>query len=128
MANPSLQHKEQILETCFASTISKESMSLLQVLAKRRRLSIVVELGAAYREAYYKHKGISKVELSSARELSQTELAAISSQLEAQLQTKVQISNSLDPSLIAGYRLDISGQVLDSSLKARLKELRQLVK
>ncbi len=130
IANPRLktQLRLEIIDKTFAGKIQNESLQVLKLLVKRRRLNIAEFLGDAYRDAYNEQKGIARATVASASTLSQTELELIKTQLEKLLNKSVEITKSEDSSLIAGERISVAGKVIDTSIKSKLKQLKQLLK
>ncbi len=117
-----------IIDKTFATKIQKESLQLLKLLVKRRRLALAEYLGQTYKDAYNNAKGIASASVSSATDLSTVELELIKTQLEKLLSKSIEISSSEDTSLIAGQRISVAGKVIDTSIKAKLKQLKQLLK
>lgn len=128
--NPRLKIEQrlELVDKVFSAKLAAETLLLLKLLIKRRRLAIVEHLGQAYRDAYNKAQGITEAKISSATSLSSSELDLIKAQLERIFKQTVEVSSSEDLSLIAGQRINVAGKVIDSSIKAKLKQLKQLLK
>jgi len=130
LANPRLQAKDKqdLIDKCFSGKIEAETMQLLKLLIKRRRLEIASYLGRAYRDAYNAANGLVEANISTASEINKTELDTIKAQLERIFNSKIQITTETDSSLIAGQRISVAGKIIDNSIKTKLKELKHLVK
>lgn len=128
--NPKLQAEQKIelINKVFAGKLEEETLQLLKLLVKRRRLAIAECLGEAYRDAYNRARGITEAKLSTAAELSPTELNQIKIQLEKIFNKKIELSSCQDPSLIAGQRIEVAGKVIDNSIQSKLKQLKHLVR
>lgn len=128
-SNPSYQEedKAKVLKKIFESKVQKEVLNTLLLLLEKRRINLAPLLAANYKEIFYAKENIELAEISSATKLSDTELNEIKAQLEASFKKKVELSNSVDESLIAGLKIQISDKVIDSSLKTKIKQLKDTV-
>ncbi len=128
--NPGLKIEQrlELVDKVFGNKLQAETLLLLKLLIKRRRLAIVEHLGQAYRDAYNRSKGITEARISSATSLSSTELELIKTQLERIFKQTIEVTSTEDTALIAGQRINVAGKVIDSSIKAKLKQLKQLLK
>ena len=68
---------------------------------------------------------IQEVMVYSARPLSAAESDRIAGAVSAKLSKDVEITNRIDESLLAGTRIFINGRVYDSSLKAKVRSLKE---
>ncbi len=128
--NPGLKIEQRLklVNNIFADKLQTETLLLLKLLIKRRRLAIVEYLGQAYKDAYNKAKGITEAKISSASGLSNAELDLIKSQLERIFKQAIEVTSIEDANLIAGQRINVAGKVIDSSIQSKLKQLKQLLK
>jgi F-type H+-transporting ATPase subunit delta len=65
------------------------------------------------------------VELTTARELSESEADGIVAQIEKAAGRKVEASRSVDPDLIGGIVIQVGSHLADASVRGRLERLRQ---
>ncbi|MBT6843318.1 MAG: ATP synthase F1 subunit delta [Candidatus Melainabacteria bacterium] len=121
------QGKKQVLIAVFEGKVQKEVLSTLMILLERRRIELAPDLVECYKEIYYKRENIEFAKVSSTNKLETKELNEIKTQLETSFNSKVEISNELDESLIAGIKIEIANKVIDSSLKTKLKNLKSLL-
>ena len=96
-------------------------------------LSMMVELGysreipacfAEYRRLYREDRGIAVAKVVSARPLSDGEKEKLSAALSRRYAVKVEAEYTVDPSLLGGMKVEISGMLLDGSAKRRLDGVR----
>lgn len=127
--DPSYQkaEKTKVLRKIFEAKVQKEVLNTLLLLLEKRRINLAPLLAANYKEIFYAKENIELAQISSATKLSDSELNEIKTQLEASFKKKVEISTNLDESLIAGLKINIANKVIDSSLKAKIKQLKDLV-
>ena len=88
-----------------------------------RAEKIVADFIAHYNRA----EGIEPVIIETANPLSAAEAAEVTQQLAAALGKKIELIEHLEPRLIGGWRLRYADTVVDGSIQARLRQLRQLV-
>ena len=96
-------------------------------------LSMMVELGYSreipacfeeYRRLYREDRGIAVAKVTSARPLSDREREKLIAALERRYDVKVEADYKIDPSLLGGMKVEISGRLLDGSAKRRLDEVK----
>lgn len=92
-------------------------------------LSMMVERGYSreipacfdeYRRLYREDRGIAVAKVASARPLSDAEKAKLIAALERRYDVKVEADYQVDPSLLGGLKVEISGMLLDGSARRRL--------
>lgn len=99
--------------------------SLVRLLARRRRLSVLPELVREFGELRDEHEGTVRATVRSPGELSPSYLSRLQMELERALGKKVVVTLERDPSLIAGLVTQIGDQVVDGSLRGKLDRLRE---
>lgn len=129
LANPAYEStgKKKVLEEIFGKEVQKEVLSTLLVLLERRRIQLAPMLVENYKTIFYQRENIEFAKVSSASKLSSTELDEIKTQLEKTFNKKVEVSNELDESLVAGMKINVANKVIDSSLRTKLKKLKSLL-
>lgn len=129
LANPehSVTVKKEAVIKIFKDKVQKEVLNTLLVLLDKRRIELAPLLAANYKEIYFQRANIELTKISSAAALNDAELNEIKAQLESSLKKKIEIHTEVDESLIAGVRIQMSNKVIDSSLKAKLKNLKALL-
>ncbi|OGY50639.1 MAG: ATP synthase F1 subunit delta [Candidatus Buchananbacteria bacterium RIFCSPLOWO2_01_FULL_56_15] len=92
----------------------------LHIVSKAEK--IIADFVTCYNEA----EGIEPVTVETASALSATEQAEIAGQLASTLNKKIELTQLVSPLLIGGLRLRYGDTVIDGSIEARLRQLRQL--
>ena len=96
-------------------------------------LTMMVELGYSreipacfreYRRLYREERGIAVAKVVSARPLSDGEKEKLVAALARRYDVKVEAEYKVDPSLLGGMKVEISGVLLDGSAKRRLDGVR----
>ncbi len=100
-------------------------MNFLRVLARHDRLDL---LPLILRESRLKHElasGKRRVQVRSARELTEEMKQRIRKQLAETLNFDPILETRVDPSLLGGVVIRIGDTVYDSTLRSRMKQLRE---
>jgi len=97
--------------------------NLLKVMAENGRLQALLDVCAQFHALKQEHEKKVDVEVISATELSEQQLADISSKLEQRLERKVQLNCSVDETLLGGVVIRAGDLVIDNSARGRLNRL-----
>jgi len=97
--------------------------NFVRVLAENRRLLLLPEISDHYEALRAAVENTVDVEVISAIELDAAQRDKLSSALATRLKRRVQMRNSVDPSLLGGAVLRAGDLVIDGSLKGRLERL-----
>jgi F-type H+-transporting ATPase subunit delta len=129
LSNPGIKIdlKRKIIKDIFESKISSETLNLLLLLLKKRRMNLATSLLEFYRENFYKKENIGLAELETARKLEENELNEIKQVLEKTFNKSIELSETINEDLLAGMRVRISNKIIDSSLKSKLKQMKTLL-
>ncbi|MFN0054683.1 MAG: ATP synthase F1 subunit delta [Planctomycetales bacterium] len=102
--------------------------SFLKVLARHERLDLLPSILHHCQVAFESRTGKKRVQVTSAVPLSAERLGQIEQELAGAFAFQPLLEPSVDPSLLGGLRIRIGDTVYDSSLRARLKQLRHRVR
>ena len=97
--------------------------NLIKVMADNGRLQALPEVAAEFIALKKEHEKKVDVEVISATELSEQQLADITSKLELRLERKVQLNCSVDEALLGGVIIRAGDLVIDNSARGRLNRL-----
>ncbi|MCL6740537.1 F0F1 ATP synthase subunit delta [Sphingomonas sp. RB56-2] len=95
----------------------------LGVLADNGRLSELKAIIKAVRKLAADNRGETTAEVTSARPLSDDQVARIKSNLKARLGRDVTIDAKVDPSLLGGLVVRLGSQMIDASIRTKLNTL-----
>lgn len=99
--------------------------NFLRVLANKDRLDLLPLILRESKLNYEIRQGKKRVQVTSATELSDEQKERIRQQLAEKLPFDPIIESSVDPSLIGGIVIRVGDTVYDSSVKTRMKQLRE---
>ncbi len=103
----------------------KHLMNFLYLLVDSGRGSHLPEILDGFISYCNDELNIQEVMVYSARPLSDEESGKLKDAIGAKLGKEVEITNRIDESLLAGTRIFINDRVYDSSLKARVRSLKE---
>ncbi|MEW6319583.1 MAG: ATP synthase F1 subunit delta [Acidobacteriota bacterium] len=98
---------------------------LMALLAERGRLEIVPDLLEVYRERLLAHQNVLRAEVTSAAPLARDVTDALQSRLSGVTGKRIQLTATVDPSLVGGLVARIGSTVYDGSVRTQLARLRK---
>jgi F-type H+-transporting ATPase subunit delta len=125
IANPKVSQDQLttlLLYIC-QDQLNGEGTNLLKLLIANDRLVLAPQISDLYESLKAEHEGYIDVEVISAYALSKEEQKKFATTLKKQLNKKVQITTSIDKSLIGGFLAKAGDTVIDGSIKGQLQQL-----
>jgi len=98
--------------------------NFLRLVIENRRLSALPVVAQQYRALMNAQGGTADAVVFSAFPIDASDLADLSSTLEKRFARKLNVSVELDAALIGGIRVVVGDEVLDTSVKARLEQMK----
>lgn len=126
-ANPSIPHisKENVLNGLLAKTNpSRTSANFLRLLLRNNRLTELAQINEKFDSVLEERSGSTAAEITSARELSESEKAELRTNIEKLTGQQVNLNFEIDKDLIGGVVTRIGSTVYDSSVKTQLQNLK----
>ena len=106
------------------SPLSDMAKNFLSTVIDNGRVEELPEIAAQFRALVNRSKGSSDAVVYSAFPLDAAALADLGSTLEKRFGRKLNLSEKRDESLIGGVRVVVGDEVLDTSVKARLEQMK----
>ena len=103
------------------------TMNLLDVLVENHRLPVVPRIRREYERLWRDANDLLPVTVTSAVELDDAVVARISEEIGRQTGRKVELTRTVDPSIVGGFIVRVGNSILDSSIKNRLENLRKQI-
>jgi F-type H+-transporting ATPase subunit delta len=119
------EQKKSALEKIFEKRIGELSANLLKLLSDKSREALLEDITLHFVDLYNEHSGIIEVEVTSATELGDAQLASLIKKLETVTGKKILANRSVDTTLIGGLTVRIDDTVIDGSVKFKLNELKE---
>ena len=98
--------------------------NFLRTVVENGRLSALPEMAAQFRALKNAQSGSSDAVVHSAFPIDGAALADLATTLEKQFKRKLNLSVVMEPELIGGIRVVVGDEVLDTSVKARLEQMK----
>jgi F-type H+-transporting ATPase subunit delta len=117
----------QVIEviTSVANTpLSDAARNLLATVVDNGRLAALPEIASQFHALVNASSGVSDAVIHSAFPIEAAQLPEVVSVLEQRFKRKLNASVAVDPELIGGIRVVVGDEVLDTSVKARLEQMR----
>jgi F-type H+-transporting ATPase subunit delta len=99
--------------------------NFLRLVAEKGRAAEIEDVAREFERLMAREERRLTVELTTARDLTDDEAAAIVAQIEKAAGRKVEASRSVDPDLVGGIVLQAGSYRVDASVRGRLERLRQ---
>lgn len=115
--------KKKLIVDMFKGKCDDLTMRLIEMLTDRRRLEILPALEVAYKNLLREKKNIVVGALISAEPLDDMQRKHLESKLRQKLGKQIELQMEVDTSLLGGYILRLGDQVIDGSLKGRLRSV-----
>jgi F-type H+-transporting ATPase subunit delta len=106
------------------SALPDTAKNFLRTVIDNGRINALPEVASQFRALVNRRNGSSDAVVYSAFPVEAAALADVSSALERRFGRKLNLSVQLDESLIGGIRVVVGDEVLDTSVKARLEQMK----
>ncbi|MYM80495.1 F0F1 ATP synthase subunit delta [Duganella sp. FT50W] len=106
------------------SPSTPEANNFLAMLVENGRISLLPEIGAQFHALKNAEEGAADAQVTSAFELSAAQVSELVATLEKKFSRKLNPVVTVDPALIGGVRVVIGDEVLDTSVRAKLQQMR----
>jgi len=119
--------KYSILKSCVPAEAPDEVFGFLRLLVERGRIAILSEIINEYIKLVDQRESILRARVVSAKKLEESELARVSLMLESRFKKKVKLEEEIDSSVIAGFKVYVGGDLIDTSVKKDIDDIRSLL-
>ena len=129
--NPLIGKKEQVTsikKILQISDFSKLFQNFIELITNKRRLFFIEKILDSFENLKINKKGEIKANLISSKELSGKELDDFKKDLATSLKSKMIFQYKHDPSLIGGLIIQIGSIMVDTSLKGKLRRLKETMR
>jgi F-type H+-transporting ATPase subunit delta len=101
------------------------TMSFFELITKNGRESVLPEIAAAFDAKVKEHKGIVPIELVTAIALDEATKKIILAKVDASVNGTLEVTETIDPTLIGGYIIKMGDKQIDASISNQLNNLKQ---
>ena len=124
--NPSVTATQtfEVISGVVKATLPEAAKNFLRVVIDNGRISVLPEIASQFRALKNAQSGCSDAIVYSAFALEGAALADLAVTLEKRFGRKLNLKLELEPALIGGVRVVVGDEVLDTSVKARLEQMK----
>ena len=124
--NPKVEAAQvfDVMNSVLGQPLSDSSKNLVKTLIDNGRLSVLPEIAAQFRVRVNARSGVSQATVYSAFPIDAAQLGEVVGALEKRFGRKLSASVELEPELIGGVRVVVGDEVLDTSVRSRLQQMK----
>jgi len=125
LGHPSIpaEQKKAFLVSLFSKKVNELTLRLIELLNDKRRLDLLPQIANRYHALLNQRKQIVTAKLVCSNPLGDKALADIKARLGEHLGKKLDLDVSVDQTLLGGFLLKLGDQVIDGSIKAKLRAI-----
>ena len=125
-ANPKVTVEQvfDLISSVVPTALPAQAQNFLRTVIDNGRLSALSEIAQQFRALKNAQSGSSDAVVISAFPMDATALSDVAAMLEKRFGRKLNASVVLEPELIGGIRVVVGDEVLDTSVKARLEQMK----
>ena len=120
----STENKINILKNVLKDNVSSLEIELISDILEHNNILILSDIAKHFEYLVETDSNLVNMTITSATELSAEEVEHIQSNIESQLNKKVDVHTEIDKSLIGGVRLRVGNIVIDNTISRRLDMLK----
>jgi len=120
-----LDKKANILNALFASKIGELSKAFVDIITQKGREQLLGSITERYVELVKASRNIVSAQVTTAAPLTDALKADVLSVIAKLQAGEVDLEEKIDPSIIGGFILRVGDQMIDSSVQAKFRKLRQ---
>ena len=114
----------EVIVSVVKSPLSDASKNLLRTVIDNGRLSVLPEIASQFHALVSQRSGVSDAVIYSAFAIEPAQLTDVIASLEKRFKRKLNATVQVQPDLIGGIRVVVGDEVLDTSVKARLEQMK----
>lgn len=107
-----------------AIVLGSAAQNFLRAVIENGRMPALPEIASQFQGLVNASSGVSDATIYSAFAIDDSQLADVMASLEKRFDRKLKASVQVDPELIGGIRVVVGDEVLDTSVKARLEQMK----
>jgi len=118
---------EQVMDVIASAVntpLNDTAKNLLSTVIANGRLTVLPEIAAQFHVLVNERSGVSDAQVFSAFEIAPEQLGQLVKTLEKRFGRKLNAIVQIEPELIGGIRVVVGDEVLDTSVKARLEQMK----
>ena len=113
-----------VARTPSGQAIGNVALNLVRTVLENGRFSALPEIAAQFRALVDQRTGVSQAAIESAYPLDDAQLADLKATMEKRFGRRLEAAVTVRPELIGGVRVTVGDEVLDTTVRARLDQMR----
>jgi F-type H+-transporting ATPase subunit delta len=128
--NPNLgaPEKESLFLSVAGDRLNANGRNFIRVLVETDRIALLPTIEQIYSALRDAAEGVAKAEIVSAIELTDAQVVDLKAVLERRFGKQIEVTVTVDPSLIGGARIVVGDQVVDGSIAGKLQAMANQLK
>ena len=122
------QKKEAVIDSLFKKRVHSITLSFLQLLTRKRRENLFLNIVEAYQDLRNKQLGVVEAHVRVALPMSAEEEKKVKEGIESLTGKHVQLKTEIDPSIMGGVIIRVGDMVYDGSVQHQLNSLKDRLK
>lgn len=123
--NVGIEEKMALLRSGLEGVINPLIFNLFELLLDRKRVEHLPEISSVFTSLLEESKGIERAEVRTAIPMNREMERKLQRTLEKMIGKKILLEKHVDSSLIGGVLVRMGDQLLDSTVRTRLRDLRE---
>lgn len=120
----SLEERIEILEKTLVG-VDKNIVALIDVVMENNRIDLIFDIFDSFNSYCNQYRGVSEGLIYSTLRLEQSVIDQIEEKISKIEQTKVELKNVVDPTLIGGVKIVIKDHIYDGSIKHNIEMMKK---
>lgn len=117
--------KKKLIEKIFKSEVNKDVLHFMFLLIDKKRINYIDKICLEFNSVCNEHRGVLEGVIYTTEALSDEQIKKIEDKIAIKLNKKVELTNSINPSIIGGIKIVVNDTVFDNSVASRLNALKQ---
>ena len=113
-----------LIASVVSTPMSVTLQNLLRTVIDNGRITVLPEIAAQFHALANANAGVSDATVSSAFPIAPAQLPDVVAALERRFGRRLNVTVAVEPALIGGIRVGVGDEVMDTSVKARLEQMR----
>ncbi|MEO5843281.1 MAG: F0F1 ATP synthase subunit delta [Caldimonas sp.] len=113
-----------VVGTSSGAPLSQAAKNLLRTVIDNGRLVALPEIAAQFQALVDARSGVSQATIESAFPIDATQVADVKAAMERRFRRNLEMHVVVKPELIGGVRVVVGDEVLDTSIRARLEQMK----
>jgi F-type H+-transporting ATPase subunit delta len=128
-ANPKVTAEQvfDLVTSVVKTSLSTAAQNLLRTIIDNDRLAALPDVAVQFQQLVNAQSGVSHAVIHSAFSIDVAQLGEVVAALEKRFGRKLDASVVVEPELIGGIRVVVGDEVLDTSVKARLEQMKAVL-